>query len=323
MRKTMLLTAMAAMVVAYGGAAIAASVVDQQQTNSSNSFVVSQQQIVAQTFTAGIDGDLDKVSVAVEKLVESGAPPPGEVIAKIESIDDAGKPSGTVLGSGTAPAGSFPDGVFGVLNPSPAWVDIPLTQPAKVSADTKYALVLYAPQATSDQPFSQYSWYTGADDYSRGDVWIDPLLEDGWLDNAIYNDMAFKTYVLPAAPPYDFTGFYSPVDNLPTFNKAKAGSAIPVKFSLGGDRGLDVFAKDATANATTSPTSGALACDSAAEIDPIETTVSAGSSGLSYDAASDTYTYVWKTQKGWTGCRQLVVEFDDGTVERANFRFVR
>jgi hypothetical protein len=121
---------------------------------------------------------------------------------------------------------------------------------------------------------------------------------------------------------YDFTGFYSPVDNLPTFNKAKAGSAVPVKFSLGGDRGLDVFAKDVTGNAT-SPTSGALACDSTAEIDPIETTVSASASGLSYDAASDTYTYVWKTQKGWTGCRQLVVRFDDGTVERANFKFVK
>ncbi len=126
----------------------------------------------------------------------------------------------------------------------------------------------------------------------------------------------------PLATRYDFVGFYAPVDNLPTFNKAKAGSAIPVKFSLGGDQGLDVFAKNATGTAT-SPTSGPVACDSTAEIDPIETTVSAGSSGLSYDAASDTYTYVWKTHKGWTGCRQLVVEFDDGTVERANFRFVK
>ena len=126
-----------------------------------------------------------------------------------------------------------------------------------------------------------------------------------------------------AVSSYDFAGFYSPVDNLPTFNKAKAGSAIPVKFSLGGDHGLDVFARDATSNATTSPTSGPVACDSTAEIDSIETTVSAGASGLSYDAASDTYTYVGKPQKGWTGCRQLVVEFDDGTVERANFRFVR
>ncbi|HYP53444.1 MAG TPA: HYR domain-containing protein, partial [Pyrinomonadaceae bacterium] len=33
---------------------------------------------------------------------------------------------------------------------------------------------------------------------------------------------------------YNFTGFFAPVANLPTFNKANAGQAIPVKFSLGG-----------------------------------------------------------------------------------------
>jgi Tol biopolymer transport system component len=32
---------------------------------------------------------------------------------------------------------------------------------------------------------------------------------------------------------YQFAGFFAPVDNLPTINSAKAGSAIPVKFSLG------------------------------------------------------------------------------------------
>ena len=37
---------------------------------------------------------------------------------------------------------------------------------------------------------------------------------------------------------YSWTGFFSPVDNLPTLNVAKAGSAITVKFSLAGDKGL-------------------------------------------------------------------------------------
>ena len=41
---------------------------------------------------------------------------------------------------------------------------------------------------------------------------------------------------------YPFTGFFSPVDNLPILNIAKAGSTIPVKFSLGGDRGLGILA---------------------------------------------------------------------------------
>jgi hypothetical protein len=40
----------------------------------------------------------------------------------------------------------------------------------------------------------------------------------------------------PPASRYTFTGFFSPVDNPPTVNVAKAGSAIPVKFSLGGNR---------------------------------------------------------------------------------------
>ena len=37
---------------------------------------------------------------------------------------------------------------------------------------------------------------------------------------------------------YDFGGFYPPVNPAPALNQAKAGSAIPLKFSLGGDQGL-------------------------------------------------------------------------------------
>ena len=41
---------------------------------------------------------------------------------------------------------------------------------------------------------------------------------------------------------YTFTGFFSPVDNVPTVNVASAGNSIPVKFSLAGNWGLNVFA---------------------------------------------------------------------------------
>ncbi|MBD0326526.1 MAG: PxKF domain-containing protein, partial [Pyrinomonadaceae bacterium] len=51
-------------------------------------------------------------------------------------------------------------------------------------------------------------------------------------------------------------------------------------------------------------------------------TVTAGSSSLSYDAASDQYIYTWKTESSWAGtCRQLVITLKDGTVHVANFRF--
>ena len=58
--------------------------------------------------------------------------------------------------------------------------------------------------------------------------------------------------------------------------------------------------------------------------DAVEETTTAGSSGLSYDAASDTYTYLWKTSKAWAGtCRQFNVRLDDGTEHKANFKVVR
>ena len=35
--------------------------------------------------------------------------------------------------------------------------------------------------------------------------------------------------------------FFRPIDPFPEVNKANAGSSIPVKFSLNGDQGLDIF----------------------------------------------------------------------------------
>lgn len=128
-----------------------------------------------------------------------------------------------------------------------------------------------------------------------------------------YKDGSLQAFLLN--PVYDFRGFFAPVDNPPTVNAVNAGRAIPVKFSLSGDQGLDIFEE-------TYPRSQQVPCDGAAPVDVVEETASAGDSGLSYDAATDQYTYVWKTSKAWSDtCRQLVVKLDDGTVHQANFRF--
>ena len=112
---------------------------------------------------------------------------------------------------------------------------------------------------------------------------------------------------------YSFDGFYSPVDKLPTLNAANAGRAIPVKFSLGGDQGLAIFAVGY-------PKSQKVYCDSSATIDMVEETVTAGSSSLSY--VDGQYHYVWKTDKAWFGtCRQLIVKLNDGSAHVANFKF--
>jgi hypothetical protein len=66
-----------------------------------------------------------------------------------------------------------------------------------------------------------------------------------------------------------------------------------------------------------------MPCGSTDPVDTVEQTVTANSSGLTYDATTDLYTYVWKTQRNWTGCRQLVVKLADGKEYRANFAFTR
>ena len=116
---------------------------------------------------------------------------------------------------------------------------------------------------------------------------------------------------------YGWAGFFQPVDNLPTVNTVKAGSAIPVKFSLGGNQGLNLFKGG-------SPASASYTCSGTAPTDAIEQTVTASTSSLSYDATTDQYTYVWKTDKAWAGsCRALVVKLADNTIRTANFQFTK
>ena len=116
-------------------------------------------------------------------------------------------------------------------------------------------------------------------------------------------------------PAYNFRGFFAPVQADPVLNVVKAGSSVPLKFSLGGDQGLKVLAPDCrrpgrwTARRWSRPTT-------------CSRPQSAGKSGLTYDPASDTYTYAWKTEKAWAGsCRYLSLQLTDGTEHRAAFQF--
>jgi hypothetical protein len=136
----------------------------------------------------------------------------------------------------------------------------------------------------------------------------------GAVDNA-GNEQELSTVTYSVV--YDWRGFFSPVNNLPTLNAAKAGSAIPTKFSLGGNQGMSIMADGY-------PKSAVIPCDSTAQVDGIEQTVTAGGSSLSYDPTLDQYNYVWKTDRAWAGsCRQLVVKLVDGTFHRANFKFTK
>jgi hypothetical protein len=113
---------------------------------------------------------------------------------------------------------------------------------------------------------------------------------------------------------YNFNGFFQPID-MGAINTVKAGSAVPVKFSLNGDLGLDIFA-------TGYPKIVDAKFGPNVNYDEVESVVAATNSGLTYDNVTKTYTYVWKTDKSWTATgKQLIIKLKDGTTCTANFLF--
>jgi HYR domain len=134
------------------------------------------------------------------------------------------------------------------------------------------------------------------------------------VTDAVGNESTCQTVLTVS---YGFNGFFPPVDNIPVINRVKAGSAIPVKFSLGCNQGLNIFWAGY-------PQSGQMNCNTQLPEDDIEQTVNAGGSSLNYDPVANQYIYVWKTDRSWAGtCRQLTVRFADGTYQYAFFNFTR
>jgi Arc/MetJ family transcription regulator len=125
------------------------------------------------------------------------------------------------------------------------------------------------------------------------DAWPWRISDNGVIIGEMYpHDGSFSSAVAawyPTRMHYAFGGFLRPVDNPPMVNRVRAGAAVPMKFSLGGDQGMEILAG--------APQSVPIVCDNTAPIDSVEETASAGSSGLSYDPDLDVYTYVWQTEK--------------------------
>jgi hypothetical protein len=135
-------------------------------------------------------------------------------------------------------------------------------------------------------------------------------------DPTAATEYAGSVTVTPPGPRYAFGGFWAPVDAAPAVNVAKAGSAIPVKFTLGADYGLAIFR-------TGYPKFTSSACGAGTQA-PVELTVADTRSGLTYDAATGTYTYVWKTDKALAGqCGTLDLGLADGSSASALFQFSR
>jgi hypothetical protein len=110
---------------------------------------------------------------------------------------------------------------------------------------------------------------------------------------------------------YAFSGFDQPVSTTGSVDDAEAGRAIPLKFSLHGDKGLSVV---------TRTTWQLASCADWSSLGPATT----GAGKLSYNHSLDRYLYLAATDPSWRGsCRTVELELADNTHHTVKVRFTR
>jgi uncharacterized repeat protein (TIGR01451 family) len=119
--------------------------------------------------------------------------------------------------------------------------------------------------------------------------------------------------------PYAGAGFNPPIDNPPAINQVQAGSSIPVKFTLGGNFGPNVFAtvpSSQQVNCTGLPGTVTLVPGTAAPATKL------GAIDVDVSISPNQYHFDWQTSRAYAGtCRMLIVQLNDGTTRFAFFQF--
>jgi hypothetical protein len=198
-----------------------------------------------------------------------------------------------------------------------------LFPPVSIESGKTYIASYYAPDA--GYAF-EYSYFTNSA-YQAGPLVASQSVEGDGNGVFCYDaaSCSFPTetfrdsnYWVTPLWAYRFTGFYQPIDAGDVWNTVKAGSAVPVKFSLGGAQGMDVLKAG-------SPTATETACPGpSAALDAVEQTVAASQSGLTYDVGADQYVYVWKTDKAWAGkCYRFDLGLNDQSSRTFNVEFFK
>jgi hypothetical protein len=169
------------------GAALA-DTLDQQQPAGGSDARVQSDESLAQTFTAGLTGGLDRIELLL------GAPDSVPTVPLTVEIRDgsAGSPGTSVLAAGSvAPS---------AVGSTDAWVPITFATAAQVAAGTQYSIVAYS---SVDNAHS-YFWALEFDNpYPAGANFFQTISPPSgtWTLTALDGDQAFKTYVEVPAPP--------------------------------------------------------------------------------------------------------------------------
>jgi hypothetical protein len=262
------------------------------QTSDGISHVVTSPNVVTTGTGTGV------VSEPIATLPDGTQAP---VAIEFGTVTEAGSTTVTASTAGPPP----PDGFKLLGGQQPIYYDVDTT--AMFTGTARICFTWLEGQIANENNARLFHHVNGA--------WVDITVSRDIQNNIICGQTtSFSPFVVAEQRIF---GFYQPVDNVPVLNRTKAGSAIPIKFSLGGDEGLGIFASN-------SPASLKISCTAGTPLDDIEQTVSAGASSLSYDASTAVYTYVWKTDKAWGGtCRQLQLKLSDGSMKYATFQLAK
>jgi hypothetical protein len=165
---------------------------------------------LAQTFTAGVSGQLTDVGLYLGVLGGQGVVYPASLEVRIVALDGSGNPNMTAipLASTSVPIASLP------VPGTTAWVEIAFASPATLVAGTAYAIAL-GPSPLANAPWMVWQLEVSSAgayvNYAGGEAMGASLPNAGsWTWNLMYDwvagsgtgtaDFAFRTYVVAAAP---------------------------------------------------------------------------------------------------------------------------
>jgi hypothetical protein len=209
MRAGVLSIALGCIACVFAPAAALADTLDQQQPAGGSDVRIQFDESLAQTFTAGLTGGLDRIDLLL------GAPdstPDAPITVEIRDVS-AGSPGTTVLATGSVPPSA--------VSSTDAWVPITFGTAVPVTAGTQYSIAAYS---SVDNTHSYFWAIDFPDPYPAGATFYQTVSPPGptWTLASLGGDQAFKTYVeVPAQP----TG--------PTGKRAAAKKRCKKKFHKG------------------------------------------------------------------------------------------
>lgn len=141
---------------------------------------------LAQTFTAGLSGPLDRIKLYLGEPVASL----DEHDVTVEITDTVGgSPGSTVLASALVEPSQMSEH-------EGSWVEVKFSSPPTVIAGTRYAIVVYA--AGKDE----YGWWAAPPEttYGGGGVYWSGSPPASWGRESFFSATGFETYVGPRTP---------------------------------------------------------------------------------------------------------------------------